>query len=352
MLDVVQTVLGPIPASDLGITLSHEHLLCDQRHVTFKEPAEPEERELARRPVSLEILHWIQLNWGSNLDNLVLDSEQAAIDEALWYRRAGGNSLVDCTLEGLGRNPHALVRIARASGLHIVMGSGYYVAPTHPPHVARMTEDEITAEIIREFTEGVAETGIRAGLIGEIGSSWPIVAEEAKVFRAAGAAQRELGCGLSVHPGRHPNSPLQILELLRPAGADPKRLIISHIERTVPSLDELKVLADTGCYLEYDLFGTEVTAKYPYRELGIDIPSDVQRLDQIRELFDAGYGSQLLFSHDVCTKHRTRRYGGAGFDHILRNIVPWMRARGFTEPEIRQPVVDNPRVAFAMPKTR
>ena len=351
MFDVVQTVLGPIPATDLGITLSHEHLLCDQRHVTFKEPAEPEERELARRPVSLEILHWIQLNWGSNLDNLVLDSEQAAIDEALWYRRAGGDSLVDCTLEGLGRNPHALVRIARASGLHIVMGSGYYVAPTHPPQVARMTEDEITAEIMREFTEGVADTGICAGLIGEIGSSWPIVAEEVKVFRAAGAAQRELGCGLSVHPGRHPDSPLQILELLRPAGADPRRVIISHVERTVQSLDWLKVLADTGCYLEYDLFGTEVTAKYPYRELGIDIPSDVQRLDQIRELFDAGYGSQLLFSHDVCTKHRMRRYGGAGFDHILRNIVPWMRERGFTEPEIRQPVVDNPRAAFAMSRT-
>ncbi len=352
MIDVVQTVLGPIPASDLGVTLSHEHLLCDQRHVTFKEPADPEERELARRPVSLEILHWIQLNWGSNLDNLVLDSEPAAIDEALWYRGAGGDSLVDCTLEGLGRNPHALVRIARASGLHIVMGSGYYVAPTHPPQVARMTEDEITAEIMREFTAGVADTGICAGLIGEIGSSWPLVAEEVKVFRAAGAAQSELGCGLSVHPGRHPDSPLQILELLRREGADPRRVIISHVERTVQSLDGLKVLADTGCYLEYDLFGMEATAKYPYRELGIDIPSDVQRLDQIRGLFDAGYGSQLLFSHDVCTKHRTRRYGGAGFDHILRNIVPWMRARGFTEPEIRQPIVDNPKVAFAMPKTR
>ena len=352
MGDVVQTVLGPIPATELGVTLSHEHLLCDQRQVTFKEPADPEERALAYRPLSLEILHWIQLNWGSHLDNLILDSEEMAIEEALWFRRAGGDSLVDCTLEGLGRDPHALVRIARASGLQIVMGSGYYVAPTHPRSVARMTEDEITAGIIRDFTEGVDGSGVRAGLIGEIGSSWPIAAEEVKVFRGAGAAQRELRCGLSVHPGRHPDSPGQILELLRPAGADPSRVIISHIERTVPRLDQLKALAETGCYLEYDLFGMEGTAKYPYRELGIDIPSDVQRLEQIRALFDAGYGSQLLFSHDVCTKHRTRRYGGAGFDHILRNILPWMRQRGFTEPEIRQPVVDNPRRAFAMPGTR
>jgi phosphotriesterase-related protein len=194
----------------------------------------------------------------------------------------------------------ALARIARATGLHILMGSGYYVAPTHPPHVASLTEREITAEIIRDVTQGVADTGIRAGVIGEIASSWPMASEEVKVFRAAGHAQTVLRCGSLRGPRK------------------------------------------------YDIFGMEVTARYPYRELGITIPSDAQRLDQIRALMDAGHGSQLLFSHDVCTKHRTRRYGGTGYDHILRDILPWMRERGFTEGEIRQPVVDNPRRAFAM----
>jgi len=350
MTRVVQTVLGPIPAEHLGATMSHEHLLCDQRQITFKAPADPADRELAYRPVSLEIFHWIQLNWGSNLDNLILDSEQLAIDEALAYRRAGGDAIVELTLQGTGRNPQALVRIASVTDLHIVMGSGYYVAPTHPPHVASMTEREISAQIIREFTDGVGDTGIRAGVIGEIGSSWPMVPEEAKIFRAAGIAQVELGCGLSVHPGRHRDSPFQIIEILRTTGADLSRVVIGHIERTVQDLHGLKTLADSGCYLEYDLFGTEVTARYPYRELGITIPSDAQRLDQIRTLMDAGYGAQLLFSHDVCTKHRIRRYGGMGYDHILRDIVPWMRERGFAESEIRQPIVDNPRRAFAMPE--
>lgn len=350
MGQVVQTVLGPIPADRIGVTMSHEHLLCDQRSVTFKEPTDPADRALAYRPISLEIFHWLQLNWASHLDNLVLDSEQLAIDEALGYHRAGGETIVDVTLDGLGRNPPALVRIARAANLNIVMGSGYYVAPTHPPRVASLSEDQITAEIIREFTHGVGETGIRAGVIGEIGSSWPIAVEEARVFRAAGAAQTVLRCGLTVHPGRHSDSPFQILEILRTTGADLSRVIIGHIERTVPTLDRLKVLAATGCYLEYDLFGMEVTARYPYRELGITIPSDAQRLDQIRALIDAGYVSQLLFSHDVCTKHRTRQYGGMGYDHILRDILPWMRERGFTEREVTQPVVDNPRRAFAMPE--
>jgi len=349
MAEVVQTVLGPIPPESLGITMSHEHLLCDQRGVTFHEPPDPADRELARRPVSLEIFHWIQLNWASNLDNLILDSETTAIDEARLYREAGGQGLVDCTSVGLGRDPDAIARIARATGLHIVLGCGYYVAPTHPPSVASMSEEDITQEIIRDIAEGIGDTGIKAGFIGEIGSSWPLVPVEAKVFRAAGAAQAALGCGLSVHPGRHPDSPFEILDILRSRGADPRRVVISHIDRTVQGLDRLKALADTGCYLEYDLFGCETTATFPYQAFGIDMPSDAQRLDLVRALMDAGYGAQLLFSHDVCVKHRTRRYGGPGYDHIVRNILPWMRRRGFTESEVRQPVVDNPRRVFAMP---
>src|SRR5690348_8531702 len=254
MADVIQTVLGPIPPESLGVTLSHEHLICDQRGVTFQEPADPADRELARRPVSLEIFHWIQFNWASNLDNLVLDSEGTAIDEARMYRAAGGQGLVDVTSVGLGRDPHAIARIARATGLHIVMGCGYYVGPTHPPRVPSITEDAITAEIIHDIRDGVGETGIRAGVIGEIGSSWPMTPVEAKVFHAAGAAQAALGCGLSVHPGRHPDSPFEILEILRSGGADSRRVIISHIDRTVQTLDRLQALADTGCYLEYDLF--------------------------------------------------------------------------------------------------
>jgi phosphotriesterase-related protein len=345
---MVQTVLGPIPPESLGITMSHEHLLCDQRRVTFREPPDPADRLLAHRPVSLEIFHWIQFNWASNLDNLVLDSEGTAIDEAAMYRQAGGQSLIDCTSVGLGREPRALERIARATGLHIVMGSGYYVGPTHPPHVASMTETDITREIIRDITAGVGETGLRAGFIGQIGGTWPLAPEEAKVFRAAAAAQAALGCALSVHPGRHPDAPFEILEILTSHGADPRRVIISHIDRTVQALDRLTALADTGCYLEYDLFGCETTSTFPYQAFGIDMPSDAQRLDLVRALMDAGYGRQVLFSHDVCTKHRTRRYGGAGYDHIVRNILPWMRRRGFTESEVRLPVIDNPRRVFAV----
>jgi phosphotriesterase-related protein len=345
---IVRTVLGDIPASDLGATMCHEHLLIDQGHVSYREPSDARGQAMSRRPVSLEILGWLQWNWMSNHDNLVLDSESLAIDELGMYGEAGGRSLVDCTLPGIGRDPEGLTRIARATNVNVVMGSGYYVEPTHPARVAAMSEDEIAREIIREFREGVGDSGIRAGSIGEIGSSWPMTAQEIKVFRAAGYAQRELNCGLTIHPGRHPDSPPQIINVLGEVGTDLRRVVIGHVERTVMDPGALRRIGEVGCFIQYDLFGTEITATFPYQEFGIDIPSDAQRLDSISALVQAGYADQILVSHDVGSKHRTRRFGGLGYDHFIRDIVPWMPRRGFDAAIIDKILVDNPRRAFAM----
>ncbi len=346
---IARTVLGDIPIADLGVTMCHEHLLVDQRSVTFSEPSDRRDLELARRPVSLEIFGWVQWNWTHNLDNLVLDDESVALDEAKAYQIAGGRSLVDCTLPGIGRDPDALRRIAGTAGVNIIMGAGYYVEPTYPPHVAGMSEQAIADEIVADVRVGVGPERVRAGVIGEIGSSWPMTDGERKVFRAAGAAQSELDCGLTIHPGRNPASPLQIIEILRDAGADLARVVMGHIERTVSDTDLLRKIAATGCFIEYDLFGTEVTAKVPYRMYGIDIPSDPQRLDQIKELVASGFRDRILVGHDVGSKHRTRRYGGLGFDHFLRDIVPWMPERGFDDQTIAKLIEENPGRALAMP---
>jgi phosphotriesterase-related protein len=228
------------------------------------------------------------------------------------------------------------------------MGTGYYVASSHPASVRGLPEEALARAFIAEVRSGVGDSGIRAGLIGEIGASWPLDPAEARVLRAAGLAQAELGCGLSVHLGRHPGSPTQVLDVLRPTGAELARVVMGHIDRTVQTLDGLRALADTGCFLEFDLFGLETTARHPYWADGIDMPSDAQRLDRIRALADAGHGGQILISHDVCTKHRLRRYGGVGYDHILRDVVPWMRVRGFGEDLVHALLVDNPRRAFAV----
>ena len=122
----VQTVLGLIEPEELGITLPHEHLLLDVSFY-FVEPEIVRERELAYAPVSMENLSWIKFNRLSNLDDLKLEDEETAIDEALLFKEAGGKTIVELTNIGMGRNPNGLSHISKMTGLNIIMGSGYYV---------------------------------------------------------------------------------------------------------------------------------------------------------------------------------------------------------------------------------
>jgi phosphotriesterase-related protein len=185
-----QTVLGPIAGEAMGITLPHEHLLIDFA-VMFRETDTAAERGLARQTVSLANLGWVRHHFSSNLDNLQLLDEQVARDEALLFKHAGGRTFVDPTNRGLARDPLALARVARATGLNIIMGSGYYVDAAHPPNMSQRSIDDITRELVTDLTVGVDGTGVRAGFIGEIGTTWPFTDNEKKVVRAAVTATAE-----------------------------------------------------------------------------------------------------------------------------------------------------------------
>ena len=333
----VQTVLGIIDADSLGVTLPHEHLVVDVSCL-FVEPTEATEKRLAHQPVSLENL-WCIRYGAPNLDNWKLQDEEIAIREASFFKRAGGDTIVDPSNIGLGRDPLALAHVSRATGLNVIMGSGYYVAPSHPADMDSKTEEDICAEIVREVTEGVADTGIRAGIIGEIGCSWPLTHNEEKVLHAAANAQRQTGASLMIHPGRNARAPLEIIAILSKAGADIGRTIICHIDRTLRQPKDLHKLAETGCYLAYDMCGEE-----GYYTLSIiDLPNDHQRVNEIMQLINQGYLNQILISQDICTKHRLRRYGGHGYDHILLNMVPVMRVKGMSDEQIRTLLVKNPQ---------
>src|SRR5262249_57580574 len=115
-------------------------------------------------------------------------------------------------------------------------------------------EDGLAGEIVTELTVGVDGTGIRAGFIGEIGTTWPWTENEKKVVRAAVHAQRETGAPLMIHPGRHERLPLEIVEMIRKEGGDLGRTIMCHIERTIADRAVLLELAATGAYLQYPLF--------------------------------------------------------------------------------------------------
>jgi phosphotriesterase-related protein len=340
----VQTVIGLIDPSELGITLAHEHLLSDGS-CTFIEPQIASERALAHRPVSVDILWWVRYHMNQNLDNLLQTDEQEAIEELAHFRFAGGASVVELTSCGIGRDPQALSRISRATNVHVIMGCGYYQAASHGPEMDTKDEGEIVGEIVQDITAGVGDGGIHAGIIGEIGCSWPMTDNEQKSLRASAHAQRLTGAALNVHPGHSEKAPMEIIEVLRDCRADLTRVVISHMERTLRDDSRRVQLAETGCYLEYDTFGRE--GYFQRSHVGgarvVDIPNDAQRVDEIIDLIERGYLSQILVSQDMWTKAKRRRYGGWGYDHILRNVVPLMRDKGLTDEQIEAILVQNPK---------
>jgi len=344
LMGKAQTVLGTIFPESLGITLPHEHLFVDTvSAVSDNKPKDQSGLELYHQPVTLENLWWIAYHPASNRDNLLLNNENTAIKEASFFKDAGGGTIVDASNHYMGRNPTALVRVSRVTGLNIIMGSGYYITETHPAGMNNKTEDDIYKEIVREITVGVEHSDIRAGIIGEIGCSWPMTNNEKKVLRAAAKAQQRTGAPLYIHPGRRPipdsSGPLKIISVLKNAGANISRTVLCHIERTLSKFDEYLMLVETGCYLEYDTFGWEGY----HSNITVDLPNDHYRVNQIMSLINEGYLNQILISQDICWKHRLRKYGGHGYDHILRNVVPLMRAKGMTEEQIYALLVENPK---------
>jgi phosphotriesterase-related protein len=335
----VQGVLGPIAGDALGVTLRHEHVFV--RNPSFVEPDAMTAGTRGDEPVRLDNLGWIRWNWTSNRDNLILNDEEAAVVDLTRYRAAGGVTIVDPTLRGIGRDAAALQRVARRTGLNLVMGCGYYVAETHPAGLAGRPPESIAEDLLGDLREGVDGTDARAGFIGEIGCAWPMRDAERLVLRAAAIAQRQTGVALMVHPGRNRAAPFEIVEVLRAEGIDLSRVILAHLDRTVTDLDGLRALAADGLWLAFDNVGLE-PSHYPFPVPGIDTLSDAQRLDLLARCLDAGLGDRILLSQDICTKHRLARFGGHGYDHLLTNIRPWMRRRGFGLPDIERIFVGNP----------
>jgi phosphotriesterase-related protein len=337
----VQTVLGLIDGDELGFTLPHEHLLLDLS-VRFKLLEESVTAKImAQKPVSLDMTGWLRFHLFENRDNLMLDDEELATKEVSLFQRAGGESVVDVTNWGIGQDPYALARISRTTGLHIIMGTGYYTLDSGCAEILReKSEDEIFDDIIKDIMVGT--DGICAGIIGEIGAdSWPLDDIEVKSLRASTRAQRATGAALTIHPGRHEESPLKILKIVEKAGADMSRVIMEHIDRTAYSFDSMVAMAKTGCYLEFDCFSME--GYYPRRYGVFDIPNDAARVNYIIRLIDLGYLNQILISTDTAMKARLVAYGGPGYAHIPDNVIPWMRAKGMSEEVIHTITVENPK---------
>ena len=348
-MPAIQTVLGPIPPAEAGITLPHEHLICDLT-LYMEETSDPEAAEWAAQTFTVDNRWRIVANCNTNWDNLLLDDPALIVEELRPFRAEGGRTLVDLTSRGLDPRPETVCRIARESGLNVVLGAGYYIDESHPPSMADLSEENIAGEIVTHVTEGFSDSGIRAGIIGEIGFQNGTPAEE-KSLRGAGLAQRATGAALNVHVpfgmGRQ-DICYRAADLLAETGADLSRVIFSHQDLSGRDPEYQDRMLERGITLESDCFGLEMTTD-AYG--GWDFPSDRERIETVAGLVERGWADQVLISTDMCMKFQLRAYGGHGFGHILDTIVPRMRRMGITDNALDRILVENTKRLLTMEMT-
>ncbi|WP_241560105.1 phosphotriesterase family protein [Solirhodobacter olei] len=337
----VMTVTGPVAAADLGVTLMHEHILNDCR-CWWHAPKESEREHLAHRPVSIEILSELRQDPFVNLHNIALDDEPLAIEELGQFAAAGGRTVVDPTCRGIGRDPAALVRISGATGLRIVMGAGYYLASSHPAELAAMSAADVADQIVAEARDGVDGSGVRIGLIGEIGVSSEFTAEEEKSLRGAARAQARTGLPLMVHLPGWFRLAHRVLDIVSEEGADLRHTVLCHMNPSHGDFDYQRSLAARGAFVEYDMIGMD----FFYADQQVQCPSDDEAARGIARLAEAGYLDRVLLSHDVFVKMMLTRYGGNGYAFILRHFLPRLQRHGFDEPSLVALMQHNPRRVF------
>jgi phosphotriesterase-related protein len=251
----------------------------------------------------------------------------------------GGGTIVDLSPASNGRSIEKLRKVSEATGVGVIVGTGYYVDQFLTEEMDASRIDALAGRMVGELTDGVDDTGVRAGIIGEVGCSWPLTERERVSLAASAIAQQQTGAAISIHPGRAATAPAEIVSVLAAAGADPGRVVIGHLDRTFDSVDQVLALADCGVYLEFDLFGQE-SSHITYGD--IELPSDMRRLRMISEVVRRGFGDKVLLSHDIALKHHLETYGGHGYAHLLRRVVPRMPEVGLAEDQIDRMLRGNP----------
>lgn len=339
--DTVATVTGPVSRTALGVTLMHEHILNDctcwwrGRDPDFVSPI----RDL---PVSASILSRLKHDPFACRDNCALTDEALAVAELMQVVEDGGATVVDPTCRGIGRAPEALRRIAQATGLKIVMGSGYYLQSSHPPEVAALSAEDIARELIAEHRDGVGPEAVPIGLVGEIGVSADFTAEERKSLRGSAIAALETGLPLMIHLPGWERLAHQVLDAVAAEGQPLDRVILCHMNPSWDDAEYQRALADRGAFLEYDMIGMD----YWYDDQQVQCPSDEDCARAIAALVRDGYLDRLLLSQDVFLKMMLTPFGGNGYAHVQRHFLPRLLRHGLSENDLERLMVANPAVAL------
>jgi phosphotriesterase-related protein len=342
------TVLGTVDVDELGLTLMHEHLIHDDVPDPFWfSPREDDlDGAMADAPITMDILGDLYRSPHINRENNRLTRRDPMADELRRFKDAGGGTLVEVSTRGMVPDPAGVAEIAREVGVHVVMGTGWYVGASHPPEVEGSTADEMAARLVADFDAGIDDTDVRAGIIGEMGVSVEMTANEAKTLHAAGMAATQTGATVMVHLEMDGEQAFPAFELLTGEGVAPDRIVMNHMDEAHNTLDYCRRVAELGCGVQFDTFGSE----WYFDDVNLVEPRDTDRVTVLAALCADGLADQLTIAHDVFWKQHLRAYGGTGFDHIPRTVVGMLREAGVSEADLDKILVQNPKRLLSLPR--
>lgn len=326
----VETAAGPIAAADMGHTLTHEHIFVNM------------------------LMEYRETGW--------LNDYPLMVEEVKSFKQAGGATIIDVSTAEMTRgaapdpagalsgqvgmadpedgsrsesNVLALRRLSEDTGLNIIIGAGHYRDPYfEETWFNRHNADMIAERIVRDIQEGIGQTGIRAGIIGEIGADkWYISPAEERSFRAAARAQKRTGVAITTHAARWPIGIAQ-LDLLESEGVDLRRVIVGHCDSVnIPGYHE--ALAKRGAYVQYDTIrgNTEYDTRL--------------RLGFVLNMIENGLIDHVLMSHDICRRSQLHIHAAGGFDFIPTVFSKLLVDAGLSKEQVHQICIENPRRAVA-----
>lgn len=329
---MITTVLGDICENALGVTSSHEHIFIDMR-CCVDTPENPP--EFFYDKVTCANRAEVLIDPYAILDNALLDNCEDAIAEVAYFKKFGGQTIVDCTPDEIGRDPLLMKEISARTGVNIILGCGHYYQKAHAAYVKSASIEQLADEMRRDILCGIGDTGIKAGVIGEIGTSAVISEDEKKVLHAAGIAGHDTGKAVHVHTDLYTENGFEIVKILTGEGTRPEKICIDHVDVLLRP-DYIRSLLDLGVYVEFDNFGKEFYVSENRR-----FAYDLERIKLLKTLIDEGYGKKILICNDICLKTMWKKYGGAGYAHILRAVKYMAAENGISEETYVSLLTDN-----------
>ena len=339
----IQTVTGVIDSAQLGLTLTHEHILNDV--LSWWHPPlndSPRAHALVDEKVSMENLWELRHDPFVNKDNCTMTYRALAVKELQRFVAQGGKSIIETSADGNGRDPEGLAEISRTTGLNIIMGTGYYLDASQPAENDAKSERDIAEEIIRDITEGARGTKVRSGIIGEIGVGSSFTAREKKSLAAACVAQRETHLPMQVHMPAWFRYGDEVLDFCAARGVPMESIVLCHSNPSGDDYDYQSRLINRGAYIQYDMIGMEVF----YADQQAQCPSGDDDARNIARLVANGHGARVLMSQDIFLKSLLRTYGGPGYGHLIEFFLPRLERHGLPLERSLALMTDNPRRLF------